>query len=100
GSSIQAVEEFQRLLNHRGSDPFSPFHAVAPIGLARAQVMAGGLAGGMQFYEEFLHGLAGGGPKFPVLRGAPKEYDRLKHRYSRQGKLPQAKTGSATKRSG
>src|SRR5262249_1916268 len=25
GSSIQAVEEFQRLLNHRGSDPFSPF---------------------------------------------------------------------------
>src|SRR5262249_36377518 len=98
GSSLQATEEFQRLLNHRGSDPFSPFYAVAPLGLAQAQALAGNVVGSLQSYEQFLREWAGADPDIPVLCDARKEYDRLKHGYSREGKLPQAKTGSATKR--
>ena len=37
GSSEEAAQEFQRILNHRGSEPFSPFCAVAPLGLARVK---------------------------------------------------------------
>ena len=51
GSGLEAAAEFQRLLACRGSDPFSPFHAVAPLGLARALTASGNVAGGAHAYE-------------------------------------------------
>jgi eukaryotic-like serine/threonine-protein kinase len=44
GASEKAAAEFQRILDKRGSEPFSPFYAVAPLGLARAHEMAATLA--------------------------------------------------------
>jgi DNA-binding winged helix-turn-helix (wHTH) protein/tetratricopeptide (TPR) repeat protein len=77
GSGLEAAEEFQRILDHRGSDPFSPFYAVAPLGLARARAMAGNVAGSLEAYEVFLANWTGADSDVPVLLEARAEYDRL-----------------------
>jgi len=98
GSSRQAIEEFQRLLAHRGSDPFSPFYAAAPLGLARAHAMAGDVPESLKAYEQFLEGWASADADLPILLDAQKEYDRIKQGVGRQEKL-RRKFGSATKKS-
>jgi eukaryotic-like serine/threonine-protein kinase len=70
GSGLEAAAEFQRILDHRGTDPFSPFCAVAPLWLARARAMAGDDAGSAQAYTMFLAGWEDGDPDVPVLREA------------------------------
>jgi eukaryotic-like serine/threonine-protein kinase len=78
GSGLNAAQEFQRILDHRGTDPFSPVHAVASLGLARARAIAGDKAGSLQAYEQFLKAWAAADPDVPVLLEARKEYDRLR----------------------
>ena len=80
GSGPQAAAEFQRILDHRGVDPFSPLYAVAPLGLARARAMAGETAGSLQAYEQFLSQWADADSDNPVLLEARREYARLKRR--------------------
>jgi DNA-binding winged helix-turn-helix (wHTH) protein/tetratricopeptide (TPR) repeat protein len=78
GSGLQAAEAFQRILDHRGSDPFSPFHAVASLGVARGCRMAGNVAGSLRAYERFLAGWSDADTDVPVLFHARDEYERLK----------------------
>ena len=50
GDGRNAHEQFQRILNHRGTDPFSPVCALAQLGLARALALEekpSGRAGGL-----------------------------------------------------
>jgi DNA-binding winged helix-turn-helix (wHTH) protein/tetratricopeptide (TPR) repeat protein len=77
GSGLEAAQEFQRILDCRGSDPFSPFYAVAPLGLARARAMAGNMAGSRDAYETFLARWTNADPDVPALLEARAEYDRL-----------------------
>ena len=77
GDALQAAAEFQRLLDHRGTDPFSPFHAVAPLGLARARAAAGDAAGARQAYEQFFEAWKDADADVPVLIQAREEYRRL-----------------------
>jgi DNA-binding winged helix-turn-helix (wHTH) protein/tetratricopeptide (TPR) repeat protein len=77
GSGARAAEEFQRILDHRGADPFSPYYAVAPLGLARARAMAGDAFGSRQGYEQFLTQWANADADLSVLREARAEYARL-----------------------
>jgi hypothetical protein len=83
GSGAEASREFERILDCRGTDPFSPFHAVAPLGLARARSLTGDVAGSLNAYESFLRGWAEADADIPVLREARAEYERL-----RSGTLP------------
>jgi DNA-binding winged helix-turn-helix (wHTH) protein/tetratricopeptide (TPR) repeat protein len=78
GAAPQAAHEFQHILDRRGSDPFSPFHAVAWLSLARARAMAGDVACSLEAYESFLAGWAHADQDLPVLLEARAEYDRLK----------------------
>ena len=78
GLGLQAAEAFQRILDHRGSDPFSPFHAVASLGLARGCRMAGNVAGSLRAYERFLAGWSDADPDVPELFRARDEYEGLK----------------------
>jgi DNA-binding winged helix-turn-helix (wHTH) protein/tetratricopeptide (TPR) repeat protein len=78
GSGAAAAKEFQRILDCRGSDPFSPYCAVAPLGVARAQAVAGNVSISLQFYERFLAGWPEADSDVPVLLEAREEYDRLK----------------------
>jgi DNA-binding winged helix-turn-helix (wHTH) protein/tetratricopeptide (TPR) repeat protein len=77
GDGVGATYEFQRLLDHRGSDPFSPFHAIASLGLARGRAMAGDREGSLHAYETFLTSWAQADPDVPVLHQAREECDRL-----------------------
>ncbi len=66
------------LLDHRGSDPFSPFCAVAPLGLARACALAGDGEGSVAIYEAFIADWEDADPDIPVLLEARDECERLK----------------------
>jgi eukaryotic-like serine/threonine-protein kinase len=77
GSGFDAAEQFQRILDHRGTDPFSPFHAVAPLGVARAHAMVGNVAASVEAYERFLTNWGGADADVPVLRDAREERRRL-----------------------
>jgi DNA-binding winged helix-turn-helix (wHTH) protein/tetratricopeptide (TPR) repeat protein len=79
GSGLEAAVEFQRILDHRGSDPFSPFHAVATLGLARACAMSGNAKGSLQAYQRFLHNWNDADSDVPVLIEARKELAQLQH---------------------
>src|SRR5262249_42784615 len=85
GSGAQAAEQFQRILDHRGTDPFSPFYAFAPLGLARARAMAGDAPGSRQAYEQFLAQWVDADPEVPLLVEAHREYARLKGRAASSG---------------
>jgi tetratricopeptide (TPR) repeat protein len=73
GSGREAAAEFQRILDHRGTDPFSPFHVTALVGLARARMMAGQVTAAAQAYERFLAGWANADADIPVLVEARDE---------------------------
>jgi len=77
GACPQAVAEFERLLDHRGTDPFSPFVAVAPLWLARARASAGDLPGARRAYEQFFESWKDADADIPVLMQARVEYRRL-----------------------
>jgi hypothetical protein len=77
GSGLQAAQEFKRLRAQRGSDPFSPFYAAALVGAARAQAMAGNVAGSLQAYEQFFVAWTSADAEIPLLLRAREEYGRL-----------------------
>jgi tetratricopeptide (TPR) repeat protein len=77
GCPVRAGTEFQRILDHRGSDPFSPFHAVAGLGLARACAAAGDTMQTERAYSRFLTQWTGADADLPVLIEARAEYARL-----------------------
>jgi DNA-binding winged helix-turn-helix (wHTH) protein/tetratricopeptide (TPR) repeat protein len=91
GAGAEAAEQFQRILDHRGTDLFSPFHAVAPVGLARALAMAGDLTGSLAAYERFLSAWAEADEDVPVLVQARDEHRRLRAAPSRG--VPSQTTG-------
>jgi DNA-binding winged helix-turn-helix (wHTH) protein/tetratricopeptide (TPR) repeat protein len=78
GLGQKAADEFQRLLDHRGSDPFSPFVAVARLGLGRALAMAGDVPGSLRAYEHAFAAFTEADADLPALLDARREYDRLR----------------------
>lgn len=77
GSGAAAAAEFQRILDNRGVDPFSPWYAVARLELGRALALAGDAAGSRKAYEAFIAQWADADPDIPVLVEARKELARL-----------------------
>jgi eukaryotic-like serine/threonine-protein kinase len=74
----KAIDEFQRVLAHRGSDPFSPFNPAALVELARAQVLVGDRLSGKQSYDKFLADWAAADADVPLLLAARAEYDQIR----------------------
>jgi tetratricopeptide (TPR) repeat protein len=77
GSALEAAKEFQRLVDHRGSEPYSPFYAVARLGLARAHARAKNLAMSAEAYKLFLSDWASADFDIPVLTEAKQESAQL-----------------------
>jgi hypothetical protein len=77
GSTPEAVREYERLLSHRGVDPFAPMVALAQLGLARAQARAGDTAASRRAYEELFTIWKSADADFPPLVAARAEYARL-----------------------
>jgi DNA-binding winged helix-turn-helix (wHTH) protein/tetratricopeptide (TPR) repeat protein len=78
GSLSEAIVEYQRIIEHRGSDPFSAFYPAALVGLARAHFTTGNTAASLDFYEQFLTNWSDADSDTPLLIAARQEYDRIK----------------------
>ena len=74
----EAAAEFRKIVESRGVDPFSPFHPVAHVGLARAAVLNGDTAGARKAYQDFFAVWKDADADLPVLVEARKEYEQLK----------------------
>jgi DNA-binding winged helix-turn-helix (wHTH) protein/tetratricopeptide (TPR) repeat protein len=99
-SALAAGAEFQRILDHRGSDPFSPFHALAILGLARSHARAENATTALSCYERFLAGWAEADSDVPVLLEARHEYDRLAASVQGFKRQKASAPANATKRRG
>ena len=73
-----AVAEFKKIIDSRGVDGFSPFHALAYVGLARANALNGDSAGARKAYQDFFALWKDADADLPVLVQARKEYEQLK----------------------
>jgi tetratricopeptide (TPR) repeat protein/tRNA A-37 threonylcarbamoyl transferase component Bud32 len=73
----EAAAEFQKILDHRGVDPLSPFYPLAHLGLARAAALSGDTATSRKAYQDFLVLWKDADPDIPVYREAKAEYAKL-----------------------
>jgi serine/threonine protein kinase/tetratricopeptide (TPR) repeat protein len=74
----EAATEFQKILDHRGSQPVSYFYPLAHLELARGAALAGDTAKARQAYENFFALWKDADADLLVLREAKKEYEKLK----------------------
>jgi tetratricopeptide (TPR) repeat protein len=73
-----AAAEFQKILDRRGVDPFSPLYPLARLGLARAAALSGDNAKARTAYQDFLAAWKDADPDLPVLQEARREYEVLR----------------------
>ncbi|CAN5474115.1 MAG: protein kinase [Acidobacteria bacterium] len=77
GSAAPAAREYQRILEHRGVDPFTPLIPLAHLGIARARALAGDAAGSRQAYEALFELWRDADADLAPLTAARAEYARL-----------------------
>jgi len=77
-AGTDARAEFQTILNHRGIAPLSPAHALARLGLARAQALGGDTTSSRAAYQDFFTLWKDADPDIPILQAAKAEYASLK----------------------
>ena len=77
GAFADAVKEFQKLVDHRGVDPFAPMIPLAHLGIARAQAAAGDLAASRRAYDELFRIWQRADADLAPLVAARAEYARL-----------------------
>ncbi len=73
GDGRAAAAEFKKVLDHRGTDPFSALLPMSQLGLARSLQRAGDTAGAVNAYDEFLRLWAQADHDVPVFRAAQAE---------------------------
>jgi serine/threonine protein kinase/Flp pilus assembly protein TadD len=77
GHGKQAAEDFQSILDHRGSFMTDPTYPLAELGLARARAAQGDKVGARTAYQNFLAMWKNADSDLPILRQAKAEYARL-----------------------
>jgi tetratricopeptide (TPR) repeat protein len=77
GRAAEAVAEFQKLRDHRGTWPNSTLHAVALLGQARAYALAGDTSRSRKAYQDFFALWKDADPDIPILLEAQAEYAKL-----------------------
>ena len=71
----QAAPEFQKILDHRGLDPFD--FPLATLGLARAQSLQSDSASARSKYQDFFALWKDADSDIPILKQAKAEYEKL-----------------------
>lgn len=77
-SGKEAAAEYQRILDHRNAEVFSPFYALAHLGLARAAALSGDIGKSRTEYQNFFAAWKDADADLPILIQAKKEYEQLK----------------------
>ncbi len=73
----EAVEEFQKILDHRGIVLNSPMGAIAHLQIGRAYAVQGDTARARTAYQNFLTLWKDADPDLPILVAAKSEYTKL-----------------------
>jgi len=73
----EAAAEFQKILDHRGSQPTSPTYPLAHLGRARAAALSGDTAKARKAYQDFFALWKDADPDLPTLQEARREYEKL-----------------------
>lgn len=76
-SGREAAAEFQKIIDHRGVDPFSSFYPLSHLGLGRAYALTGDIAKARKSYDDFFAIWKDADSDIPILVQAKKEYSRL-----------------------
>jgi serine/threonine protein kinase/tetratricopeptide (TPR) repeat protein len=74
----EAAAEFQKILDHRGSQPTSPLFSLAQLGLARAAALSGDTSKARKAYQDFFALWKDADPDLLVLQEARREHEKLK----------------------
>jgi tetratricopeptide (TPR) repeat protein/predicted Ser/Thr protein kinase len=77
GANADAMKEYQKVIDHRGVDPFAPMIPLAHLGIARAQARLGNPDASRRAYEELFRIWTHADAGFPPLIAARAEYARL-----------------------
>lgn len=74
----EASKEFQKIIDQRGVDIFSPARSLAYLGLARAAAISGDAATSRKAYQDFFALWRDADGDLAILAQARKEYEQLK----------------------
>jgi serine/threonine protein kinase/tetratricopeptide (TPR) repeat protein len=77
GAFNAAIQEYERVGQNRGVDPFTPVLPLAQLGMARAKARIGDTDGSRREYEELFRIWNGADADFAPLLAARAEYARL-----------------------
>jgi eukaryotic-like serine/threonine-protein kinase len=77
GRFTEAIGEYEKLLEHRGVDPFAPVIPLAHLGVARARARSGNVDGSRKAYDELFAIWQDADEDFEPLAAARAEYERL-----------------------
>jgi tetratricopeptide (TPR) repeat protein len=77
GSFAEAAKEYQKVLDHRGVDPFAPMVPLAHLGIARAHARSGNDAASRRAYEELFTIWKSADDELAPAAAARAEYARL-----------------------
>jgi hypothetical protein len=77
GRGREAVDEFAKVLHHRGIVLADPIGALAHLQMGRAYVVAGDKDSAKNAYRDFLAMWKDADPDVPVLKQASAEYAKL-----------------------
>ncbi|MGH9730949.1 MAG: tetratricopeptide repeat protein, partial [Candidatus Acidiferrales bacterium] len=78
-SGTDAAREFQKMLDHLGVDPVSPYISLAYLGLARADNLMGEKTNSLKAYEHFFQLWKDADNNIPILQVSRREYLALSH---------------------
>lgn len=73
----EAVAEFQKMVDHRGTDPTGVEHSLAKLGLGRAYVISGDTVKAKAAYQDLFALWKDADPDFSILKEAKAEYAKL-----------------------
>ena len=73
-----AANEFQRIIDLRGSQPTSPIYALAHLGLARAAASSRDMVRARKAYEDFFALWKDADPQITILQAARAEHEKLR----------------------
>src|SRR6202521_5320971 len=73
----KAAAEYQKILDHRGIDPWDVTYTLSHLGLGRAYALQGNTTAAKSAYQDFFAALKDADPDLPVLKQAKAEYEKL-----------------------
>ena len=74
----EAAAEFKQIIDHPTIEAYSPAHALAYLGVARAAAISGDTAGARKSYQDFFAVWKDADQDLPILVEARKEYEALR----------------------